>query len=194
MFLDIKDTSRLPRYKGDLELTNHSAGSLTSQAYQKKWNHDNELLADAAERASVAAMWLGGRPYPIERLNNAWALVMGGQFHDIAAGTATPKAYEYSWNDDLIAMNQFTTVLNDAVEAVGSQLDTRGIGKPVILYNPLNIARTYGTTTVPPVGFAVYHASTEKTADALTVDEHSLENRRYRVRLDENGDIRSIVD
>ncbi|HEX3582336.1 MAG TPA: alpha-mannosidase, partial [Thermoanaerobaculia bacterium] len=118
MFLDIKNTSHLPRYKGDLELTNHSAGSLTSEAYQKRWNHDNELLADAAERASVAAMWLGARTYPIERLNDAWALVMGGQFHDIAAGTATPKAYEYSWNDDLIARNQFTTVLNDAVEAI----------------------------------------------------------------------------
>jgi len=64
MFLDIKDTSHLPRYKGDLELTNHSAVSLTSQAYQKKWNHDNELLADAAERGSVAAMWLGARTYP----------------------------------------------------------------------------------------------------------------------------------
>ena len=32
---------------------------------------------------------------------------MGGQFHDIAAGTATPKAYEFAWNDDVIAMNQF---------------------------------------------------------------------------------------
>ena len=42
-----------------------------------------------------------------KRLNDAWTLVMGGQFHDIAAGTATPKAYEYSWNDDVIAMNQF---------------------------------------------------------------------------------------
>jgi alpha-mannosidase len=27
-------TDRLPRYKGDLELINHSAGSLTSQAYK----------------------------------------------------------------------------------------------------------------------------------------------------------------
>src|SRR5712692_5448130 len=110
MFLDIKNTSRLPRYKGELELTEHSAGSLTSQAYQKRWNCQNELLADAAEKAAVAAMWLG-RPYPQQRLNDAWTLVMGGQFHDIAAGTATPKAYEYSWNDDVLAMNQFASVL-----------------------------------------------------------------------------------
>jgi alpha-mannosidase len=142
MFLDIQrdQTARLPRYRGDLELTNHSAGSLTSEAMQKRWNHDNELLADAAEKAAVGAMLLG-RPYPQERLNDAWTLVMGGQFHDIAAGTATPKAYEYSWNDDVIAMNQFTAVRNSAVQTIASTLDTRTSGTPVVVYNPLNVAR-----------------------------------------------------
>src|SRR6185312_597118 len=42
-------TDRLPRYKVDLELINHSAGSLTSEAYQKRWMRKNELLAAAAE-------------------------------------------------------------------------------------------------------------------------------------------------
>ncbi len=143
MFLDIKPSQRagLPRYKGELELTNHSAGSLTSEAYQKRWNHKNELLADAAERASVAAEWLGGRAYPMKRLNDAWTLVMGGQFHDIAAGTATPKSYEYSWNDDVIAMNQFAGVLTSATEAVASALDTRVKGTAIVVYNPLSVAR-----------------------------------------------------
>ena len=31
------NTDRMPRYKGDLELINHSAGSITSEAYQKRW-------------------------------------------------------------------------------------------------------------------------------------------------------------
>ena len=57
--LNCCSTDRLPRYKGDLELINHSAGSITSQAYQKRWMRKNELLADAAEKASVAASWLG---------------------------------------------------------------------------------------------------------------------------------------
>src|SRR5439155_1031730 len=61
MFLDILKcckTDRMPGYKGDLELINHSAGSLTSQAYHKRWNRKNELLAAAAEESSVAADWL----------------------------------------------------------------------------------------------------------------------------------------
>jgi alpha-mannosidase len=132
---------RLPKYQGDLELINHSAGSLTSQTIHKRWNRQNELLADAAEKASVAASWLGARVYPLERLNDAWTLVMGGHFHDIMAGTATPKAYEYSWNDDVIAMNQFAGVLADSSEAVSSALNTQTKGVPVVVYNPLSIAR-----------------------------------------------------
>lgn len=143
MFLDIKPEmqTRMPRYKGDLELINHSAGSLTSEAYHKRWNRKNELLADAAEKASVAAAWMGGRPYPQQRLNDAWTLVMGGQFHDTGAGTATPRSYEFAQNDDLIAANQFVDVLTSATESVTSALDTQVSGVPVAVYNPLNIER-----------------------------------------------------
>jgi alpha-mannosidase len=144
MFQDIANccaTDRMPRYKGDLELINHSAGSLTSEAYQKRWMRKNELLADSAEKASVAAEWLGARPYPLERLNNAWTLVMGGQFHDLLPGTATPKAFEFAWNDDVIAMNQFAGVLTSAANGVSSVLDTQTKGAPVVVYNSLNVVR-----------------------------------------------------
>jgi alpha-mannosidase len=143
MFRDItpSQAARLPRYTGEMELTNHSAGSLTSQAYQKRWLRKEELLADAAEKASVASEWLGARTYPRQRLNDAWTLVMGGHFHDIAAGTATPKAYEFAWNDGIIAMNQFAGVLNSASEAVAAALDTQAKGIPIVIFNPLNVAR-----------------------------------------------------
>jgi alpha-mannosidase len=131
----------MPRYKGDLELINHSAGSLTSQAYHKRWNRKNELLAAAAEESSVAADWLGGRQYPQKRLTDAWTLVMGGHFHDNMAGTSTPKAYEFTWNDDVIAMNQFAGVLTSATTAVASAMDTQGRGTAIVVYNPLNVAR-----------------------------------------------------
>jgi alpha-mannosidase len=143
MFLDItpSQAAGLPRYTGEMELTNHSAGSLTSQAYQKRWLRKEELLADAAEKASLAAEWLGARPYPLQRLNDAWALVMGGHFHDLAAGTATPRSYEFAWNDDVIAMNQFAGVLNNATGAVSAALNTEAKGVPLVVFNPLNIAR-----------------------------------------------------
>ena len=143
MFLNIHpdQIKGLPRYEGDLLLTDHSAGSITSEAYQKRWNRKNELLADAAEKASIGAAWLGTRVYPQQRLNNAWTLVMGGQFHDILPGTATPKAFEFSWNDDVIAMNQFAGVLTSATEGIVSAMNTQTRGAAIVVYNPLNVAR-----------------------------------------------------
>jgi alpha-mannosidase len=241
MFLDIPadKTSRLPRYKGDLLLTDHSAGSITSQTIQKRWNRRNELLADAAERASVAAAWMGGRQYPQQRLNDAWTLVMGGQFHDILPGTATPRAFEFSWNDDVIAGNQFASVLTSATESIVGGMDTRSQGTPVVVYNPLNVGREDvveaavnfegvapkavrvfgpggfevpaqvlgregGATKIlflaeaPSVGYAVYDVRPSEAQtinnQALSVSESSLENARYRVRLDGGGDVSSIFD
>ena len=235
MFLSIKpeQMAKLPRYKGDLELINHSAGSITSQAYLKRWNRMNEVLADNAERASVAAAWLGGRAYPQQRLNDAWTLVMGGQFHDIIPGTSIPKAYEYSWNDEVLAMNQFAGVLTSAVDAVASAMNTQAAGTPIIVYNPLNIARedvveatvpfaggapkavrvvgpdgkdvpaqlTAGNRVlfvarVPSVGYAVFDVQPAEAAasSALKATESSLENARYRVTIDKNGDVASIFD
>lgn len=143
MFLDLTpdDIAKLPRYTGEMELTNHSAGSLTSEAYQKRWIRQEELLANAAEESSVAASWFGARTYPMERLNNAWTLAMGAHFHDLAAGTATPRSYEFAWNDDVIAMNQFAGVLTNATEGVASTLNTQGDGVPLVVFNPLNVAR-----------------------------------------------------
>jgi len=241
MFLDILRSgkaSQLLHYKGDLELTNHSAGSLTSQAMHKRWNRKNELLADAAERASVAAAWMGGPAYPLQRLNDAWTLVMGGQFHDIMAGTATPRSYEYSWNDNVIALNQFSAVLSSASSAIASGLNTQAEGTAVVVYNPLNIeredvvearlsfaqgvpqgVRVFGPdgkevpsqfeggtestrvlflAKVPSVGFAVYDVrpadSSSAVSPELKASESSVENARYRVTIDANGDVSSIYD
>lgn len=143
MFRDIGDAEakQLPSYSGDLLLTEHSAGSITSQAFIKWQNRANELLADAAERAAVAADLLGALPYPAMSLEQAWQLTLRGQFHDIITGTSVPKAYEYSWNDEFVAMNEFTHVLTDAVAGIARGLDTRTAGTPLVVYNPLSIPR-----------------------------------------------------
>ena len=61
MYKDITPEIRekLPVYSGDLLLIEHSAGSLTSQAFMKRMNRKNEFLASAAELVSVTADWMG---------------------------------------------------------------------------------------------------------------------------------------
>ena len=134
--------SKLPTYKGELELTQHSAGSVTSQAYMKRWNRKNELLADAAEKAAVSAWWLGSGSYPAARLEKAWNLVLGSQMHDILPGTSVPLAYDLSWNDEIIAANQFGAVLTDAARSVISAMDTAADGTSVVIFNPLGWERS----------------------------------------------------
>ena len=155
MFDDLKpeQIAKLPEYQGELLLTEHSAGSITSGSYMKRWNRKNELLADAAERASVTAMALGGAPYPAKKLYDAWDLVLGSQMHDMLPGTSEPKAYEYCWNDELLAANQFAAVETDAVGAVASGMDTRAQGIPLVVYNPLSHERddvVEATVQLPP--------------------------------------------
>lgn len=143
MFNDLSpdQVAQLPVYKGDLELTQHSAGSLTSEAEMKRWNRENEVLGDETERASVAADLLGSLPYDKDRITDAWLRFLPGQFHDLMAGTALPVAYNYTWNDEVIAMNEFTDVMRSAVGGVSRGLDTRVKGVPLVVYNPLSIAR-----------------------------------------------------
>lgn len=155
--------AKLPVYTGDLLLTQHSAGSLTSQSFIKRMNRKNELLAKAAEEMAVMANWTGGADYPETKLTNAWNLVLGSQDHDILPGTASPKAFEYAWNDEFIAANGFAEVLKHSVERVAGQMDTKGQGRSLVVYNPVATDREDVVTaemnyTTVPAGLQVYDA------------------------------------
>ena len=231
--------ARLPRYAGDMLLTEHSAGTLTSQSYMKRWNRKGEQLADSAERLAAAAHWLGGREYPLERLNAAWERLLANQMHDILPGTSIPRAYTYSWNDEIVAQNLFAGVLSDSARAVAGELDTGTEGVPLVLWNPLAIERddpveaTVRFDAPAPAGLRAFDGEGRElpcqvlersgrearvlvqarlAPVSLTVVElrasrpgrgggdgprargRTLENETYRVRLDENGDVASIVD
>jgi alpha-mannosidase len=131
----------LPVYNDELLLKTHGTGCYTSQAAMKRFNRTNELLADAAEKAGVAALALAGQPYPTERLRDAWIRFIWHQFHDDLTGTCIPQAYQFSWNDELASMNQFAGVLTNSTSAVSALLDTSGAGTPLVIYNPVSMPR-----------------------------------------------------
>jgi alpha-mannosidase len=139
--LGAAEIARLPRHRGELLLSLHATGGYTSQAAMKRWNRRNEQLADAAERAAVAADWLGAQPYPRARLREAWQRFLWHQFHDDLPGTSVPAAYRYSWNDELLSLGQFAETLRASVGAVARGLDTRVEGLAVVVFNALSIER-----------------------------------------------------
>jgi alpha-mannosidase len=241
LFRDLTESqvSGLPVYSGDLLLTQHSAGSLTSQAYMKRWNRKNEVLARAAEPLAAAADWLGGIPYPLDALNQGWWTVLGSQMHDILPGTCIPKAYEYAWNDEVLALNRFASVLGASAGVVARAMDTQVKGKALVVYNPLAIQREdiveaeipypdgapaqlivadpFGAEVpsqvivrsktsltilfparVPACGMAVYDIRPSevpgKARGTVTSGSNFLENEHYKLVLNMQGDIVSIID
>jgi len=133
--------AKLPTYKGDLLLTEHSSGSMTSESFMKRANRKNETLAKSAEQLASIADWMGGAAYPTTKLNNSWDKVLGSQFHDILPGTSTVLAYNYAWNDEFVAMNGFSEVLKNSVRAIAHGMNTQVTGKAVVVYNPVALAR-----------------------------------------------------
>lgn len=237
--LTAAEKAALPQYEGELTMKTHGVGCYTSQAALKRFNRMNELLADAAERAAVAAEYLSGAAYPGDRLREAWLRVLWHQFHDDLTGTSIPQAYGFSWNDELVSANQFAAVLENASGEVAGMLDTRAEGIPLVVYNPLSAerrdpveatvlfpgaapaavqvrdrstgrdvpaqvlgidgkaARILFLAAMPSVGYKVYEvrAGVSKGASSpLKVTGTSLENARYLVKIDGNGDVASIFD
>jgi len=133
----------LPIIDHELPMRTHGTGCYTSQAIRKYWNRKNELLADATEKSSFAADWLGGLKYQQETINKSWIRLLWHQFHDDITGTSIPEAYGFSYNDDILTQLDLSKTMNDAVGSISRNLSTNTVaGIPVVVYNPLSIERS----------------------------------------------------
>lgn len=235
-YLPFDNHPELPVHIGELLMDVHGTGCYTSQSAMKLYNRKNELLGDAAERAAVMADWLGGMTYPQETLTESWKRFIWHQFHDDLTGTSIPRAYEFSWNDELLSQKQFAQVLTTSTGSIAEGLDTEVKGTPVIIYNPISqpvkdivevninvakpvqglsvynengklipsqfiswkagIAKLLIAAEVAPVSFTVYDVRIENkhVKSNINVSGNTIENAIYKVTLNNNGDISSIID
>ena len=181
-YLPFDQHPELPVFDGELTMDVHGTGCYTSEAAMKSYNRQNEHLADAAERASVVAEWAGAMPYPGEWLTDAWHRMIVHQFHDDLTGTSIPRAYEFSWNDELIALSQFSSVLTSAVSGVASQMNTDVNGVPVVLYNPESYTqKALAEVTLPEMGGAYIVTAPNGKKVASQVVSDSQGNRHLLI-------------
>jgi len=137
-----EEIAALPSHNGEFLLTDHGVGSYTARTVSNRWNRRCEQLADAAERACVAAERLGAADYPAQQLNTAWKRFLSHHFHDDITGTAFDVCYKRNWNDYVMSMNQLAQEYTAANRAVASRLDTGfAEGIPVVVNNTLAFAR-----------------------------------------------------
>ena len=228
-FLPYGKHPELPEFRGELAMDLHGNGCYTSQAAMKLYNRQNEHLGDAAERAAVMADWADAYRYPIDHMTEIWKRTIWHQFHDDVTGTSIPRAYEFSWNDELLNLKQFSEVLTTSVSGIARQLDTNVSGTPVVVYNneafpvktiaevevtgnvsvagpdgkpvAAQVAEKNGKRVVlfeadvPATGFAVYSLKTSGSAKtAKSISGNTIENSRYKITVDDNGDIMSLYD
>ena len=247
-FLPFEAHPELPEAEGEMLMDVHGNGCYTSQAAVKLYNRQNEHLGDAAERAAVTAEWLGATSYPKQQMTETWRQVIWHQFHDDLPGTCIPRAYEFTWNDALIALNRFSNVLTTSVNDIASRMNTNVGGTPVVLYNAeafpvkavaqVNVNANWNTNTsftvkdsndktvasqvvtdsrgqqhlifearVPAAGAAVYsikaakgngnsslHPERNSPPRSLPSLTSNLENSVYRLTVDAQGNVASIVD
>ncbi|HVP92040.1 MAG TPA: glycoside hydrolase family 38 C-terminal domain-containing protein [Terriglobales bacterium] len=110
----------------------------TTQVETKRRNRSSESLLLQAERFSALAVASGFRDYYPERdIDEAWKIVLRNQFHDILDGSAIGPVYDETGRFYREAAARGQRALDFSLETITSQVDTRGEGFPLVVYNPL---------------------------------------------------------
>jgi alpha-mannosidase len=139
-----------PEYKGEMGLGTGEEGddpgvwqgSYTSQARIKKRHRaaENNLLV--AEKFSTIGSMLQRKPlFPRVDFREAWKLLLRNEFHDILPGTSIGDAFDDSQADFDQIDRESSRLLRFGLEVIGSRIDTRGEGMPLVVYNPVSWSR-----------------------------------------------------
>lgn len=132
----------LPEWHGDLYLELHR-GTFTTHAQNKKNNRRAEVLYREAElwsRFSAPAAE-GCAAQGEELLRKGWELMLLNQFHDIIPGTSIPEVYATSAKEYERIFAWGSEALAASLQGLAAAVDTRGEGKPYLLFNSLGWSR-----------------------------------------------------
>lgn len=130
---------RFPVWNGELYLEYHR-GTYTSQARNKRFNRESEVLFHNAELFSAVSDLLGGPAYPKEAFTEAWELILMNQFHDVIPGSSIREVYEDSAEDYAHIRALGTAALERALGHLASQVKLdKGA---VIVFNPCSWTRS----------------------------------------------------
>jgi alpha-mannosidase len=134
-----KHADRWPVIEGELNF--EFTGCYTSQSRIKRANRLGENYCVEAEAAAGLAHRALGRPYPAERLREAWADVLFGHFHDIlpGSGIAATRHYQLGLHQKVAAATGM--IKTHSLRGMADAVDTSfaGPGEP-----PAQEARSLG--------------------------------------------------
>jgi alpha-mannosidase len=130
-------------------------GCYTTQVEMKRHNRLTEQLLLNAEKMSELAVFFNYRDYyPVRDISAAWKLALLNQAHDLAAGSGIGPIYADAAHQYEEIFERGNRALNFSLENLGLQLDTRGEGVPLVVYNPQSFDRT-GLVTAEVSAFSL---------------------------------------
>jgi alpha-mannosidase len=125
------------------EMTYVLHGYYTTQIEMKRHNRMSEQLLLNAEKMSELSVFFNYRDYyPNRDISEAWKLALLNQAHDLAAGSGIGPIYADAAKQYQEIFERGNRALNFSLENLGLQLDTRGDGVPLVVYNPQSWDRT----------------------------------------------------
>lgn len=138
--LNADEKAKLPVWDSELYLEFHR-GTYTSQAKTKKHNRQIEGLAVSAEKLAVLAR-LYDEPYPKKDFALIWETLLFNQFHDIIPGSSINPVYHDTEVEYGQAQKLGQDIVKRSFEVLAQQIDTRGKGEALIVFNPSGWSRT----------------------------------------------------
>lgn len=128
-----------PVVKG--ELNPIFQGAYSSRIELKQRTREVERLLTAAEKLGVFLRWQG-QSADDDPLLQAWEPMLFNHAHDLMSGVMTDHVYEDTLRSYDFSQRLASTELQSRLESLVASIDTRGEGKPLVVFNPLSWPRT----------------------------------------------------
>ena len=186
-----QNQDQFPVWNDELYFDNHR-GTYTSQAKVKKNNRMAELALRKTEMAASMAEICLGIPYPAQQLEKLWKMILHMQFHDSLPGSSITPVYKDTDAEYARFFAEQSALFDGLLSKLTAAVPHKD-GKAVA-WNFLNWERTAcagdSVVTVPAMGYALVEG---KDPSALSVSPACMENKFFRLTLDEKGRITSLL-
>jgi alpha-mannosidase len=126
----------LPEYAGEIQP--HGVGCYSAHSGIKKMIRHTEHALQAAEKWAAVAGAVAAMPRVTGQIEHAWRQVLLNHFHDTAAGTALPSAYDDARDQLGEARSIAARLQNQAIQSISRQIaipDEDGM-VPLAAFNP----------------------------------------------------------
>jgi alpha-mannosidase len=134
------DKTKVPVVKDELYLEFHRGVQTTQAETKKRIRFGEEALLNGEKYASLATLY--GAKYPSQPLELAWKQLLFDQFHDIMPGSGIAVNYLEAGRALDLVQRVGHDVERQGMEEIAANIDTRGEGVPVIVWNPLSWERS----------------------------------------------------